>query len=110
MTQELVWQMFNLAGGGRLDGERSKEFIFCRVPFIEMAALARKGGVPPPPQDAPESDHRKHKILGDQIAHAESLESPRVIKTHLPISMLPPDVTTTSKVLVVMRNPKDCCA
>lgn len=58
MTQELVWQMFNLAQGGRLDGERSKEFIFCRVPFIEMAALARKGGVPPPPQDAPETDHR----------------------------------------------------
>ena len=46
----------------------------------------------------------------DQVTHAEELESPRVIKTHLPISMLSPEVVANSKLLVVMRNPKDCCA
>ena len=50
-------------------------------------------------------------MFEDNIAYTESLEdSPRLIKTHLPISMLPPDVIKTSKILVVARNPKDACA
>ena len=49
-------------------------------------------------------------MMEDTIAHTEGLESPRVMKSHLPISMLPPDVVKTSKILVVMRNPKDACA
>ena len=48
--------------------------------------------------------------MEDTIAHTEGLESPRVMKSHLPISMLPPDVIKISKILVVMRNPKDACA
>ena len=52
---------------------------------------------------------RIHKMMKDAIAHTEGLESPRVMKSHLPISIIPPDVTKTSKILVVMRNPKDAC-
>ena len=33
-----------------------------------------------------------------------------MIKTHIPISHLHPDVVKISKVVVVMRNPKDCAA
>jgi len=109
MTQELVWQIINLAKGGQLDSEKSKEFLFLRTPFIEMEPIVRNH-LSPPPQAAPEMAHRIYKMMRDQIAHAEGLESPRVIKSHLPVSMLSPEVVADSKILVVMRNPKDCCA
>ena len=54
------------------------------------------------------SDPRR--FFSDPIGYTERLESPRVIKTHLPLSLLHPDVVKTSKVVVVMRNPKDCAA
>lgn len=37
------------------------------------------------------------------------MESPRVIKTHLPIELLPNDLEKKSKVVYVVRNPKDVC-
>ena len=33
----------------------------------------------------------------------------RVIKTHLPLTMLPPDLLEKAKVVFVARNPADCC-
>lgn len=38
---------------------------------------------------------------------AENMSSPRHFKTHLPLSLLPPDLLSTSKVIYVARNPKD---
>lgn len=35
------------------------------------------------------------------------MESPRIIKTHMPIELLPESVETNSKVIYVLRNPKD---
>ncbi|CAH0579490.1 unnamed protein product [Chrysodeixis includens] len=35
--------------------------------------------------------------------------SPRFIKTHLPLSMLPPNLLTTAKVVYVARDPRDVC-
>ncbi len=35
--------------------------------------------------------------------------SPRYIKSHLPLPMLPPNLLDTAKVIFVARNPKDCC-
>ncbi len=39
------------------------------------------------------------------------LPSPRIIKCHMPVSMLPPELFTTKgcKVVYVCRNPKDTC-
>ena len=37
------------------------------------------------------------------------LFSCRVIKTHLPLGMLPPHLLDTCKVVFVSRNPMDCC-
>ena len=45
----------------------------------------------------------------DSIEYVEQAKSPRMIKTHLPISMLPPILLDTSKVVVVARNVKDVC-
>lgn len=109
MTQELIWQMINLAKGGKLDSEKAKEFLFLRTPFLEMTSLVAELP-PPPPSEAPEIAHRVHKLMSDQVAYTTELESPRVIKTHLPISMLNPDVVKTCKIIVVMRNPKDAAA
>merc|ERR1712024_171097 len=43
------------------------------------------------------------------VEHAENLQSPRVIKSHLPLEMLPPNLVDTCKVIFVCRTPKDCC-
>ena len=38
-----------------------------------------------------------------------NVDYPRVIKTHLPLEMLPPDLLNKCKVIFVGRSPKDCC-
>ena len=37
----------------------------------------------------------------------DKMESPRIIKTHLPFYLLPPNLLDTCKVVYVARNPKD---
>merc|ERR1711936_561330 len=49
------------------------------------------------------------KFFANSMKHVESLPSPRFIKTHLPISMLPPDLPNKAKVIYVGRNVKDIC-
>jgi hypothetical protein len=43
------------------------------------------------------------------IKYINNLESPRIIKTHLPIEFLPDDIENKSKVVYIVRNPKDTC-
>ena len=45
----------------------------------------------------------------DSVDQARNATSPRVIKTHLPLEMLPPNLLDTCKVIFVCRSPKDCC-
>lgn len=53
---------------------------------------------------------RVGKFMADPIAHTENMPSPRVVKTHLPIEMLPPDLLDTCKCVAVVRNVKDACS
>ena len=48
-------------------------------------------------------------LMHDTIAYVESMPSPRIIKTHLPLDMLPPNLLDTAKVIYVCRNVKDSC-
>ena len=55
------------------------------------------------------SDQHPDKLMINSIKIAENMPSPRVIKTHLPFQMLPPNLLDICKVIFVGRNPKDCC-
>ena len=48
-------------------------------------------------------------FMKDTIKYVEETKSPRIIKTHLPLSMLPPNLLDVSKVVFVARNVKDVC-
>ncbi len=64
------------------------------------------------PVPAVESDDPK-AIMGvmtaDTVAWTEKLKGPRIIKTHLPMAMLPPNLLDVCKVIFVGRNVKDTC-
>lgn len=76
---EIVWQIYN-------NGQISGESILCRVPFLEMAT-------------------HKHFLRND----LKTLPSPRLIKSHLPYSIIPKssDMNTQCKYIYIVRNPKD---
>ena len=43
------------------------------------------------------------RMMFDTVAWTDKCQSPRIIKTHLPLSMLPPKLCEISKVLYVGR-------
>merc|ERR1719270_1063570 len=82
-----------------------------RFPFLEMESLTywneenrdvEIGSLAQTVENQP-------KFFANSMKHVESLPSPRFIKTHHPISMLPPDLLTKAKVIYVGRNVKDIC-
>merc|ERR1719323_1343947 len=82
--QELVWLVAN-----NMDFDRASTLPqVYRFPFLEMESLT---------------------YWNEENRHVESLPSPRFIKTHHPISMLPPDLLNKAKVIYVGRNVKDIC-
>ena len=97
----MVWQIVN-----DVNTEFSQKVpLFARSPFIEFEGLLGdqreifEQVLPPMAQ----------KMMLESIELAENMPSPRVIKTHLPLEMLPPDLLDTCKVIFVCRNPKDVC-
>ena len=50
------------------------------------------------------------KLYGHSIEVAETLASPRTIKSHLPFQILPQDLLDKAKVVYVARRPWDTCA
>ena len=94
--------------------------LFVRTPFIEMEGLftddvLNQGGEHSLHHNKIEIDPEMMKTMfltvdfWPSVDHAENLPSPRVIKSHLPIEMLPPTLLDTCKVIFVCRTPKDCC-
>ena len=94
----MVWNIVN-----SLDFKTAKTTsLEERVPFLELTALT-------------ESRHMENvmeKVAGtgllNSIEQVNNLASPRVIKTHLSIDMLPTDVLAQNvKLIYVCRNPRD---
>ncbi|TRY72514.1 hypothetical protein TCAL_01069 [Tigriopus californicus] len=100
-NQELLWQLSN-----GLDFEKGKENLFFRSPFLELTCLC--GDAPAvPAMDDNEAMDRMMKIKQNSVQSVADMPSPRVIKTHLPLEMLPPNLLDTAKVVWVNRNVND---
>ena len=99
MSQELLWQM---SRGCDVTSDESKAQLFTRSPFLGFGGLVG-------PCEETNKNQPRPPFMEDAVAYAETLPSPRIIKSHLPISMLPPKVLETSKVIVMARNVKDAC-
>ena len=99
LTQELMWQ---IANGVDIDSENSKKNIFLRVPFIEFTAL-QTSVQPVPSLESDDPMSLMAKMMYDTVAWTDQCQSPRIIKTHLPLAMLPPNLCEISKVLYVGR-------
>lgn len=107
-TQEIVWTMRN-----QVDVDTAANVpLDVRVPFIEFDSLQPEHlPLAAPIEEAyrsrhPGEDPRDKGIFLDLV---DALPSPRTIKTHLPFSLLRPDLLDSCKVVYVARNPKDVC-
>ncbi|XP_014474012.1 PREDICTED: sulfotransferase family cytosolic 1B member 1-like [Dinoponera quadriceps] len=105
-TQELVWLLSN-----NLDFETAKtQFLAQRFPFFEFSIFNH----PEVTQEFLEIN--KGNEVNEQICRKiakpgyevlASIPSPRFIKTHFPLSLLPEILDIGCKVIYVARNPKD---
>jgi len=104
-TQEIVWNIMN-----DMDKELGQLPLFARSPFLEFQSLKPENneGIFPQPKDEKRGEMMR-KIHEDSIEVASNLKSPRVIKSHLPLELLPQNLLDTAKVIYVCRNPKDTC-
>ncbi len=94
----MVWQIIHDA-----DFEGGKRPLSQRVPFVESQMLI---------SDKLSEDEIASSfppIQSKSIEYAASLQSPRCVKTHLPLNMLPKGLLDTCKVVYVARDPRDVC-
>jgi len=97
-TQEMVWMLVN-----DVDKEAGAVPQMLRSPFMEVGSIMGKMA-----ESAPFPPIVK-ELLQDPIAFADKMTGRRVLKAHVPIEFLPPDLTKRCKVIYVARNPKDTC-
>lgn len=104
-TQEIVWNIMN-----DLNKELGKLPLYARSPFLERQTLFSKHMIDKTTENLEAKEAaRVNELYSNSIEHTGKLSSPRIIKTHLPFCLLPPNLLNTAKVIYVCRNPKDCC-
>ncbi|XP_046632598.1 sulfotransferase 1E1-like [Daphnia pulicaria] len=100
-TQDMVWLIAN-----DCDFQGAKKLLRERVPFLEDRSLGTDESL----QKYLEMSKNNTGATSDIIIEPnfiDALPSPRFIKSHLPLSCLPPTLVTRCKVVYVARNPKD---
>jgi len=111
-TQEVVWTMLH---NPDLDNPKARKDLAERSPFMEFDTLRsvltgdhgeRPDLVGALASLAPSADPAQ----GVHLQLAQHCPDRRVIKTHLPLSLLPQDLLDTCKVIYVTRNPRDLVA
>ncbi|PSN58317.1 hypothetical protein C0J52_00106 [Blattella germanica] len=92
-AQEMVWCI-----GNDLDFEKAKILQPLRTPLLELTVLMAH-------------DEGEWKTgLGNSVEIVQQLPSPRFIKSHLTLDLLPAAIDTVKpKIVYVARNPKDMC-
>jgi len=105
-TQELVWLLMN-------DFDYDTAFkvpMDTRFPFYEFSILHHEKYH----EELILKNEGRQEVV-NQLAYwrrpgyewAREMPSPRLLKTHLPFSLLPPGLDVTARVIYVARNPKD---
>ena len=89
--------------------ELGKLPLFNRSPFLEFQGIISPSFLAKAlPKDGKQTEMMR-KTFEESVDYAENLPSPRIIKSHLPFELLPPNLLDTAKVVYVCRNPKDTC-
>ncbi|XP_075973116.1 sulfotransferase 1 family member D1-like [Anticarsia gemmatalis] len=89
--QELVWLVSN-----NLDFETARSVsIVKRFAYIEY------------PTQKPEIREDGHGATFEDFRTLPNVTSPRYVKSHLPLSLLPPKLLDTAKVFYIARDPRD---
>ncbi|XP_050345432.1 sulfotransferase 1B1-like [Nymphalis io] len=105
-TQELVWMVAN-----DLDYEKSNKIPLTeRYPFLEFSVYVHPIMKKRFHDENCNSEHKLKLLEYVSQPATEQLAispSPRFVKTHLPLSLLPPSLLDTAKVIYVARDPRD---
>ena len=85
-VQETTWHLMN---GVNL--EKTTEPLFSRSPFLDIVTIMGAN----------------KEVAEEMFSKFDQLPSPRTIKTHFPLPLLPPNLLDACKVIFVNRNIKD---
>ena len=105
--QELSWCV-----GNNMDLKTAKETLqFYRFPFLDFNHwIPKEQNLEHVDLSTLDQNTENVKtFMRRSFEYIEQMESPRFIKTHLPLSFLPEDLLSTCKVIYVGRNIKDVC-
>ncbi|XP_061377242.1 sulfotransferase 1E1-like [Danaus plexippus] len=93
--QELVWLVAN-----DLDYETATTMLSQRFAYIEYPTLESD-------KKKPSSKDHGYRATVNDFTNLHTLASPRYVKSHLPLSLLPPKLLDTAKVFYIARDPRD---
>ncbi|XP_012528038.2 sulfotransferase 1C4 [Monomorium pharaonis] len=96
VTQELVW----LVANDMNFDEAHRRYLLERFPFVEIGAIL-DGNIMV--KDVPDRVNTEKNSV--EFVHEKP--SPRFIKSHMPLELLPTVVNSTCKIIYVARNPRD---
>ncbi|CAH2073440.1 unnamed protein product, partial [Iphiclides podalirius] len=99
-TQELVWLIAN-----DFDYQKALEIpLVVRFPFLESAMFLNSDVMALLSQD---SKLQEAAMIIPTVEDITLMPSPRFMKSHIPMSLLPPKLLETCKVVYVARDPRD---
>ncbi|XP_076034910.1 uncharacterized protein LOC143021359 [Oratosquilla oratoria] len=112
--QEILW---NMVHNPNIDNPAAKEAVNKRSPYLEMdmfsmgkmKEMALSDTVNPMLKQFAELCPGANPADGIGIQMSAAMPGIRIFKTHLTFNLLPPDLLDTTKVVYVVRNPKDMC-
>uniref|UniRef100_A0A1B6MJW5 Sulfotransferase domain-containing protein n=1 Tax=Graphocephala atropunctata TaxID=36148 RepID=A0A1B6MJW5_9HEMI len=93
-TLEMVWCIMN-----NLDFDAARStLINMRSPIVELTALFGN------------DNGEVTDTISDSVGLVEAMPSPRCVRSHMPLQLLPRQLTSVKpKIVYVARNPKDVC-